>query len=156
LGIKQKVKLPLKLDGDKNDLEVRLEPISLSAEPKPVAVLGMQLTDITPELQAAYDLHDKRGALILDPGKDSERLKIGRLIEGYDFWVVGEKRIGSVREFVNGILAEAAKQDTDDYSVRVVYSFRDTDFSGTNTQYLKLTKDDLKQLRKVAAELEGK
>jgi hypothetical protein len=109
----------------------------------------MQLTDVTPDLQAIYDLHFERGALILDPGKDSKRLEIGRLAEGYNFWMVGEKRIGSVREFIQQVLAEAAKQDTDDYSIRVVYSFKTLDFVGTNTQHLKLTKDDLKQLRRV-------
>ncbi len=116
----------------------------------------MQLTDVTPELQATYDLGFERGALILDPGKDSERLQIGRLVECYNFLMVGEKRIGSVREFINQILAETATQDTDEYSVRVVYSFRTLDFHGTNTQYLTLSKDDLKQLRKVLAELKDK
>ncbi len=156
LDIKQKIKLPIKLDSDKNDLEVRLEPISLSTEPKAVDVLGMQLTDVTPDLQAAYDLHFERGALILDPGKDSDRLKIGRLAEGYNFWLVGESPIGSVQEFIQQVLAEAAKQDTDEYSIRVVYSFKTLDFVGTNTQYLELTKDDLKQLRKVLDRLANK
>ena len=91
----------------------------LPTQPKAVAVLGMQLTDVTPELQATYDLGFERDALILDPGKDSERLQIGRLVEGYNFLMVGEKRIGSVREFINQILAETATQDTDEYSDRV-------------------------------------
>ena len=156
LELKQMIKLPITLDSDKSDLEVRLQAISLPTQPKAVAVLGMQLTDVTPELQAAYDHYFQRGALILDPGRDSERLKIGQLVEGYNFEMVGEKRIGSVREFINQILAEAATQDTDEYSVRVVYSFSTLDFDGTNTQYLKLTRDDLKQLRKVLAELTDK
>ena len=62
----------------KNDLEVRLKPIPLPADLKKYAVLGMQLADVTPELKSAYDLYFDRGALILDPGKDSDRLKIGR------------------------------------------------------------------------------
>jgi protocatechuate 3,4-dioxygenase beta subunit len=156
LELKQTIKLPITLDSDKSDLEVRLQAISLPTQPKAVAVLGMQLTDITPELQAAYDLGFERGALILDPGKDSERLKIGHLVEGYNFSIVGEEHIGSVREFINQILAEAATQDTDEYSVRVVYDFSTLDFHGTNTQYLKLTKDDVKQLRKALAELTDK
>ena len=73
-------------------------------------MLGMQLADVTPELKSAYDLFNDRGALILDPGKDSDRLKIGQLAEGYVFWMVGNKRIGSVREFVNRLLAETAGQ----------------------------------------------
>ena len=91
--------------------------------------------------------------MILDPGKDSDRLKIGQLAEGYVFWMVGNTRIGSVREFVNQILAETAGQNAEEYSVRVVYTFSTVDFDGTNTQYLKLTKDDLKQLQIVSDQL---
>ena len=153
LDLKQKVKLPVALDSDKQNLEVRLQAISLPERPPTVAVLGMQLTDITPELQSAYDLYDERGALILDPGKDSERLGIGKLAEGYSFWMVGQRRIGSVREFVEQILAEAAAHEADDYSVRVVYNFSTLDMDGSNTQYLKLTKNDLDQLRTALAKL---
>ena len=153
---KQRIKLQITLDSDKSDLEVRLQAISLPTKPKAVAVLGMQLTDVTPELETAYDLGLQRGVLILDPGKDSERLKIGQLVEGYNFWMVGEKRIDSVREFINQVLAEAATQETDEYSVRVVYNFSTLDFYGSNTQYLKLTNDDLKQLREVLAGLTDK
>ena len=80
----------------------------MPANLKKHAVLGMQLADVTPELKSAYDLYLDRGALILDPGKDSDRLKIGELAEGYCFFMVGNKRIGSVREFVDRILAETA------------------------------------------------
>ena len=41
------------------------------------SVLGMQLADVTPELKSAYDLQQDRGALILDPGPNPDRLKIG-------------------------------------------------------------------------------
>ncbi len=61
--------------------------------------------------------------------------------------MVGKRRIGSVREFVDQILAETAGQNAEEYSVRVVYTFSTVDFDGTNTQYLRLTKDDRKQLQ---------
>jgi len=153
LDIKQMVDLPMAMDGDKNGLEVRLRTMSLPADLKKHAVLGLQLADVSPELKSAYDLYQDRGALILDAGKDSDRLQIGRLAEGYSFWMVGDTRIGSVREFVNQILAETAGEVADEYSVRVVYSFSTPGFEGTNTQYLRLTKDDLKQLRAVADRL---
>lgn len=152
LNLKQKVQLPIALDRDQQDLEVRLQPIPFPAQLPAIAVLGMQLTDITPELQSAYDLYNERGALILDPGKDSERLGIGKLAEGYDFWMVGQRRIGSVREFIEQILAEAALQP-DDYSIRVVYNFSTLDMDGSNTQHLKLTKQDLEELRTTLARL---
>jgi len=153
LDIKQMVDLPMAMDGDKNGLEVRLRTMSLPADLKKHAVLGLQLADVSPELKSAYDLYQDRGALILDAGKDSDRLQIGRLAEGYSFWMVGDTRIGSVREFVNQILAETAGEVADEYSVRVVYSFSTPGFEGTNTQYLRLTKDDLKQLRAVTDRL---
>jgi protocatechuate 3,4-dioxygenase beta subunit len=120
LKIRQNLQLPMALNGDKIDLELRVKPIRLPAGLEGHDVLGMRLTDVTPDLKAAYDLLSERGALILDPGKDSDRLKIGRLEEGYVFWLVGNKRVGSVREFVDQLLAETAGQNADEYSVRVV------------------------------------
>jgi hypothetical protein len=81
------------------------------------------------------------------------RLKTGRLAEGYTFWMVGNKRVGSVREFVDQILAETAGRDADEYSVRVVYTFSTVDFDGTNTQHMRLTKNDLKELQMVSDQL---
>jgi hypothetical protein len=146
--------VPMALNADKDDLVVRLRTIPMPANLPKHAVLGMQLTDVTPELKTAYDLWLDRGALILDPGKDSDRLEIGDLAEGYTFWIVGEKRVGSVREFVDRILAETAGKDAKEYSVRVVYTFSTADSSGTNTQFLKLTKDDRKQLQIVSDRLD--
>ena len=153
LGIKQKARVEMALGGDKDDLEVRLRTIALPADLKTHDVLGMRLADVTPELKSAYDLYWDRAALILDPGKDSDRLNVGKLAEGYVFWMVGNTRVGGVREFVNQILAETAGRVADEYSVRVVYTFSTVDFDGTNTQYLKLTKDDLKQLQAVSDRL---
>ena len=134
--------------------------MALPADLKTYAVLGMQLADVTPELKSAYELVHG-GAVILDPGKDSDRLRIGRLAEGYCFLYVGQAivgraigtRISSVREFVNQILTETAGQNAEEYSVRVIYSFSTVEAVGTNVQYLKLTKDDLKQLQMVSDQL---
>jgi hypothetical protein len=153
LEIRQYVQLPMALNSDKLDLEVRLRTIPLPADLEKHTVLGMQLTDVTPELKSAYDLRDDRGALILDPGKNSDRLNIGRIAEGYVFRVVGNQRIGSVREFVDRILAETAGQNAEEYRVRVVYTFIRVDAEGTSTQYLRLTKDDLKQLQVLSDQL---
>ena len=61
--------------------------------------------------------------------------------------MVGNQRIASVREFVERILAEADTQNRDQYSIRVVYNLSTLEFDGTNTQYLKLMKDDVEQLK---------
>ena len=113
----------------------------------------MQLADVTPELRSTYDLFGERGALILDPGKDSDRLSIGRLAEGYTFFMVGRTRIGSVSEFVSQIVAETAGQIGDEYTVRVAYNFSTVDFDGARTANLKFTKDDRKQLQILSEQL---
>jgi hypothetical protein len=155
VDIQQKIQLPLDLDGDKSDLDVRLQAMNAPTDLKTVTVLGMKLTDTTPELRTAYSLFDTGGALILDPGPNSVRLGIGRLEHGYNFWMVGNKRVANIREFVEQILAEAAAQNRDQYSIRVVYSLSTLAFDGTNTQYLKLTKDDIEQVQGVAEQLKA-
>jgi hypothetical protein len=147
LALKQKIQMPIAVDSDINDLDVGLQEIPLPPNLKSVTVLGMKLTDLTPQLRTAYDLWDEKGALILDPGPESERLDIGTLAHGYNFWMVGHKQIGSVHEFVEQILIEAAAQASAPYSVRVVYSLSSLEFDGTNTQYLTLSKDDIAQLK---------
>jgi hypothetical protein len=153
LDIKQKALVPMAVNGDKNDLEVRLKMMSLPTDLRQYAVLGMQLADATPELKSAYDVYHERGALILDPGKNADRLKIGELAEGDVFWIVGQTRVGNVREFIDQILAETAGQNAEEYRVRVVYAFIRVEAEGNNTQYLKLTKDDLKQLQMLSDQL---
>ena len=107
----------------------------------------MLLADVTPELRSAYDLYIEHGAVILDPGKDTDRLKIGRLAEGYCFWMVGRQQVGSVREFVNQLITESTGPNAKAYGVQVIYRFITADSDGNMTQYLKLTKEDLEQLK---------
>jgi beta-lactamase regulating signal transducer with metallopeptidase domain len=160
LNIKQTVQMRIADNGDLNDLQVRLKPIPFPADLKKHAVLGMQLADVTPELKSAYDLYFDDGAVILDPGEDSDRLRIGRLAEGYCFWMVGHKRVGSVRKFVNQILTEAIGENAAKnavHGVPVIYRFCtvDEEFSGDGnmTKYLKFTKEDLRLLQIVSDQL---
>ena len=153
LPLKQKARLPLALDADKAGIEVRLEPMKLPADLKVTEVLGMKLIDVTPAVKAAYDLYYDRGAVILDPGDDPDRLKIDRLAEGYCFWFVGDRKVGSVREFVDRILAEVGDRVAPVHKVRVVYGYKTTEFVGTNTQYLELTPADVEGLRAASARL---
>jgi len=148
--LRQRLQMPMALHADRTDLELRLKPILLPDGLQRYDVLGMQLTDVTPELKSTYDLLFDRGALILDPGKDSARLDLGRLEEGYVFALVGNKRIGSVREFVDQILAETTGQNAEEYRVRVVYLFSRVELEAASTRFLKLTKDDLKQMQMVS------
>ncbi|QEH39025.1 hypothetical protein OJF2_76370 [Aquisphaera giovannonii] len=154
LAIHQARSLPIALNGDRLDLEIRLRPMALPAGIKPVSVLGMRLADVTPEIQSAYGLYNDRGAVILDPGKDSDRLGIGRLEEGNVFWLVGQTRIAGVREFVNQLLTEVDGPNAVQGMIRVVYHFRTVEFVGARTQYMKLTKEDLRELKALAERLD--
>jgi hypothetical protein len=147
--INQKIQLPMALDSDQPALKVQLRPIPMRGDLETYEVLGMRLTDLTQELKAGYDIGIDRGAVILDPGKNSDRLKIGELAKGYCFWMVGNRWVGNVRAFVSQVLSEAAFQKSDEVRVRVVYTFRNLEMDGTNTQYLALTKEDIKELESV-------
>jgi peroxiredoxin len=46
-------------------------------------------------------------------------------------------------------------QTSEPYSIRVVYSLSSLEFDGTNTQYLKLSKDDIAQLKAAVPRLIG-
>ena len=146
LEIRQQAYVPIALKGDKLDLDPA-QTDRAARQPEDVSRARHAARDVTPELRSIYDLFVERGALILDPGKDPDRLNIGRLAEGYAFWMVGHTRIGSVSEFVSQIVAETAGQNADEYSVRVVYNFSTVDFDGSRTAYLKFTKDDLNSIR---------
>ena len=154
--IKQKLRVPLlMLNADTANLELKLQPIVLPPDLKTYDVLGMRLADVTPALQAAYDLYHPKGALILDPGPDAARLEIGEIAEGNEFWMAGNNQISGLRDFIDRIIAETGGRDADIHSVRVVYNVVTAEFEGTNTQHLKVTRDDLKQLQTLAKQLKA-
>ncbi len=144
----QKRKLSLNLNADKLEFDMRLLPISVSSQIEIYEVLGMKLTDVTPELKAAYEFWSDEGAMIVDPGTDHARLEIGELAKGDYFWLAGKEKIANVQEFVAKVIEEA-EDPKSELSVRVVYSFSRPTMDGNNTQYLKLTPADVEQLRTV-------
>ncbi|MBM4084118.1 MAG: carboxypeptidase regulatory-like domain-containing protein [Planctomycetes bacterium] len=168
LPLKQKAKLQFNLDRDCDNLELRLAPIGLKEPSKTLTVFGMKLADLTPELRDAYDLYHERGVIILDPGKESRRLGIGELAEGDCFIEVGESRIRSTTQFVVQTLAYARNPLSRwpalahpkrlpgnlPYMCRVVYESRGLDGHGNSTQCLKLTEQDIEELRRILHALE--
>lgn len=134
-------------------LVLQLAPVVLKHPPRTVRLFGMELADVTPELQAAYNLDEPTGVLILDPGPDHLRLDIGRLSRGERFWMVGYEEVKNLREFVAGLLRinsfapDKGSQEGGPGAIRVVYSFRNR--AGTNTQYLKLTDADIAELKRL-------
>ena len=153
LDIKQKAQMSIVVNSDQNEVEVRLKAISLPADLKKYTVLGMQLADVTPQLKSAYDLYFDRGAVILDPGKNSDRLNVGPLAEGNNFWMVGNNAIGRSRVRRPDSRRNCRSRCRRTFSVRVVFSFSTLDGDGNNTQYLSILKDDLQQLRDVLGQL---
>ena len=141
------------LDADKPDLAVQLRPIELPPGLKTYDVLGMKLADVTPELQAAYDLRMPRGALVLDPGPDVGRLVLGDIAEGDEFWQVNNARVGGLRDFVDRVVAEAGGRDLDEATVRVTLAVARHDGERNVTPTLKLARADLDRLRALAARL---
>ena len=154
--IKQQTTTTLPADPTRN-IEVRLAPMAMPADLKTYDVLGMKLVDVTPEIQALYHLWIPQGAMILDPGVNQARFGLGELAEGYSFWIVGdhktENRIQDVRDFVSRLLDESKKKETRLQGVRIVYSFRTPEAAGNNTQYLKLTPEDVEELQRLADRL---
>jgi len=123
-------------------------------------LLGMEVADVTPDIQKRYELYHPYGVVILNPGYGHERLGIGKLTEGLYFWKVGNKEIHNLREMIAEILrinANARPQEGGSVGqgyegfIRIVYGYRRG--KGTNTQYLKPTKADIEELRRAGKAL---
>ena len=120
-----------------------------------IILLGMEVADVTPEIQKFYELYHPYGVVILNPGFGYQRLDIGELEEGYYFWMVGNKRIHNVREMIAELVRIHSKRVVTEggsvgegYNglIRVVYGYGKK--GGTNTQYLRLTDEDAAELRR--------
>jgi hypothetical protein len=133
-----KARRDLDLTADDTDVRLVAEPIRLSRPPVTTPVLGVALADVDDELRAAYDVPDYVKVLIVDPGPDLAALRIGRLEKGYGLWMVGDTAVTSVRDAVERLTGGAR---------RVVYTFWDERMSGTNTQHLSLTPEQLAALK---------
>ena len=159
-----KQKLIEELDIDANDLD---KTITLKSFDAPIAktysVLGMTLADITESLDDAYDLgtNKNNGVLILDPGTRADEFEIGELRPGYLFWLVGNEKIVDTQKFVQQLVKEATPpidpdgnqsawiENDGDAKVRVVYTYNNEKAHGTNTQYIRLTPQDVAELEQL-------
>jgi hypothetical protein len=141
----------VQLAGADAEVNLPMEPVVFKNPPRPVTLLGMKLANVTPELQAVYNLDSSTGVVILDPGTNHLRLEIGALSPGERFWVVGNGEINNLRELVKELLRIDAITPPGDPnegchgSIRVAYVYRN--FAGTNTQRLKLTDADRAELK---------
>jgi hypothetical protein len=93
--------------------------------------------------------------LVLNPGPDYLRLGIGELTEGDCFYMAGNARIKTLREFaaeilrLKGVPPELAyREGAGNGRFRIVYHTSKHRGYGTNTQHMKLTEDDIKELER--------
>ncbi len=158
LSFDQRARTTIRLSGTDAVADLQVEPVVLKNFAKPVALLGMKLADMTPELQALYDLGSPTGVVILDPGAGHSRLGIGKLSRGDRFWIVGQREVHNLRDMVEEILRIDATSppgrmnDRSRGMIRVVYSYRGG--LGTNTQWLTLTEADVAELEKLRLSFE--
>ncbi|NLZ07887.1 MAG: hypothetical protein GXY19_22160 [Phycisphaerae bacterium] len=141
-----------------DEMTLRMTRIELKSPLEPVTLFGMQLVDVTAELETAYDLFpygfSTDGVMILAPGVDHRRLQIGDLKKTYCFHVIEEQRVANVREMIAELLGQITRHPTyrqgDTPSpIRVVYTIP----NGVSTQYLELTPADVAELRQLADQL---
>jgi PDZ domain len=150
LPIKEKTRLQMAVTHDANDLVIRLQAMKLPSSLKKYSLLGMQLVDVTPELQAAYDLRADYGVLVLDPGVEADRLGLNGIAEdgiaeGCDFFSVDYRGVVDVAQFLRQILATATSQGPD--AIPVAYTCETPDFEAGMSRHLRLTNRDLDQLQ---------
>jgi hypothetical protein len=150
-----KLEVPAK-HADEQPVTVHVAPIKTPANKPAHTLLGMSLVDNDAGLNAAFHRPDTKGVTVLDPGDGVGRLGIGDLRRGDQFWIVGNgmNTVTTVAELRDSVLASARPSAAEKgvYECRVVYLFSRRDFNGTNTQYLRLTKEDLDELRKDAGQ----
>jgi hypothetical protein len=138
------------LAGAHAEVNLDLKPVMLKKKPTPVRVLGMDLVDVNPELQEVYHLFSPTGVLILN---DEMRADMGGLVRGEVFWVVGEKKIKTVREMIaellriNEIEPPGAPNEGCRGSVRVAYGLRDG--KGTMTTRMQLSDEEVAELKRL-------
>lgn len=142
-------KLTKEMTLEEDDLDLRLvaETIRLSAPPRTTRVLGLELVQVDDEIRAAYDVPKYVHVLMFHPGEDPEALGIGRLEKGFGLWHVGDKELKTVGEAIDLLIDLREKEQGFSPGVRVVYTFWNESLSGTNTQYVKITDEQLEALK---------
>jgi len=95
------------LTGHDQDVTLRMQVRPLPKDLKTFDLLGIQVADVTPELQQVYDLPMPFGIVVIVPGNDYKRLGIDALAEGDQIWHIGGKKSRNTKDAVSQILATA-------------------------------------------------
>lgn len=145
----QSGKMTIDKDTPTDNITLKAKPATLPPDTKVHDLFGMKLIDVNEQIQQMFLLPAANGVMILDPGDNSKRLGIGSLQRGDSFWIVGEEKIKNFDEFTKQLITELHHPpgDANSYTCRIVYRFTRPDFSGTNTQQIRLTQKDLESLQ---------
>lgn len=166
---KQKLIEDLNIDANNTEMTISLKSFDAPFA-KTYSMLGMTIADVTEASNKAYDLRTGKyaGVMIVDPGTQSENLEIGELRPGYVFLTVGKESIKNTRELVERLVHEAKSpttppgpginpsawtEDSGDAKVRVIYNLDNEDSRGSNTQYMRLTPEDVAELEELIKNL---
>lgn len=91
----------------------QLKGVTLITPVRPLTLFGLQLVEITPEIQAIYHLDDTKGLLVLQAGPRAQRLVQSRtLTDGCVIWEVGAVKISTLADFVSNFQRIAGRQAT--------------------------------------------
>ncbi|MDA8563034.1 carboxypeptidase-like regulatory domain-containing protein, partial [Mariniblastus sp.] len=155
------------VDADDTKMTLKLESFE-SPITQTFQALGVTVADVTEEIKSTFDLDYSQGVVVVDIS-DRLREELNDWVRPGDVcWMVGNDRIGDLKELVNQMVKEAKSptiprgamgntsayiEENGDAKVRVVYSYNDDRGHGSNTQYLKLTPQDVDELEKLQAVL---
>ncbi len=148
LDLQQRAVQPVTITDHDEDVTLRMKWVQLKTPLQPVTLFGMQLVDLTPELQEAYDL-GRGGVLVLDPGPEHGRLGLGTLRKGSCILRVERVPVFSLRNMVAELLQNLAPTGDQREGILVRYADR----FGTETESLKLTPADVAELKQLVQKL---
>jgi hypothetical protein len=137
-------------DGKPTDnITLNVKAKSLPPDTEIHELFGMKLIDVNKRIQEMFLLPADRGVMILDPGNDFKRLKIGTLQRGDTIWIVGEQKIKDFNEFTRQLITELhhPPDNANEYVSRIVYRLKRVNLDGTNTQQIHLSEPDLETLK---------
>jgi hypothetical protein len=138
------------ISADREDLVLVARPIALPGPPYPVLAMGLRLVEPTEELRVKHRLPPYVHVMIQDPGVVGGLFNVG-LSPGTGIWVIGEKKLTGIRDFVERIIAEydeaarGAGGAPQMRMIRIVAAYPDH----TNTQFFTPDARAIDQLRRL-------
>lgn len=107
---RSKAAATIALKGNRNDVELTLRRVASGKPPNGFKMIGLEVADITPELQAYYDLPTNRGVVVL--GRAMSEIPFGAEVgEGTCFERAWFEDIANLEQLLVGMLREMNSND---------------------------------------------